>query len=509
MRQLKPQENKQQYWPFVIYFLINIFLRFWNFQHTLYFIYDQGRDAWVLDRIAQGHPVLVGPTSGLSGFFLGPLWYYMGLPGYFLSRGNPYGICLWYMAISCAAIPLFWYLSHRLFQKKFWAMLCAYFLSIIPGALSASLMIWNPLLSVPLILGSLLSLWKSRQENSRKWLALGFFCLALTLQSEFAYAIFLIVPLFLLIPWIRQKFDWRDYAAVIVASGLTFLPQLLFELRNKFIMTTSLLKGFQDTSRTVSWALQLHQRPTQLWETTKQVLVGGSNVAPYLFPLMALFALIGVYFAIREKNQQTGFLWRLIALFGLLPYPFYMVWRGNNGNFFWYYLTCQFVFVIPLMCYGFFKLIEAVKSKQKLTTFVLSLVVFISLNLVAVSWLNWYQNNWKSDAQANLHSMLTAVARVYEVQAQAKREPFVVTTFTANTYTEQYDYLFHWYAKAHNLQEPTTVRQPADQYWYLFIETGEHTEVKILDDWYKKATEGGKQITSEKIGIFQLEEWTK
>ncbi len=71
-----------------------VFVCFYNYPNFLYFINDQGRDALKLQSIVSGDLTLIGPTSGLAGFFLGPLWYYVGVQGYILSKANPYGISL-------------------------------------------------------------------------------------------------------------------------------------------------------------------------------------------------------------------------------------------------------------------------------------------------------------------------------------------------------------------------------------------------------------------------------
>ncbi len=517
MLQQKPQEKSklqlltflQQQWQFLAYLLGSLFIRFWNFQNSLYFIYDQGRDAWVFDKIAHGHPVLVGPTSGLSGFFLGPLWYYIGLPGYLLSRGNPYGICLWFMAISCLALPLYWYVSHKLFKDKTWAVLLAIFLSIIPGSLTASLMIWNPLLAAPLMLGALVSLWKARLNSSRVWLAAGFFCLALTLQSEFAYAIFFIVPLFLAIPWLMKRFHWKDYVFVILAIGITLIPQLGFEVRNQFIMTKSLLKSTASSENSVSWQQQFSNRPTQLMEATKHILIGDQNMTPYLFPLLGLLALLGAYAVLKDKTNTNHFLWQLVLLFAILPYPFYLLWRGNNGYFFWYYLTCHFIFLLPLIGLGAARLIALASKKSWMQIAATSLVLFVVLNVAAVSWKNWYDTSYHVENNAGLHKMVSAIETLNAWHAEDPGQPFVVRTYTANVYTEQYDYLFYWYAKKHNQPIPGTVQSPQDKTWYILIEVSDRAPKVLFDKWYAEATAQGHLVKQQQIGILRLEKWQK
>ncbi len=501
--------NLKKNWQFLLYLLGGLFLRFWNFQNSLYFIYDQGRDAWVFDKIAHGHPVLVGPTSGLAGFFLGPLWYYIGLPGYILSRGNPYGICLWYIAVSCLALPLYWILAHKLFKEKIWAVLTAIFLAVLPGSLVASTMIWNPLMAAPLMLTALLSLWKSRELNSRKWLALGFFCLALTLQSEFAYGIFFLVPLFVAIPWIRRKFDIRDYLVVIAVIGVTLVPQLGFELRNHFIMTQSLLKSTASSENSVSWQVQFTQRPGQLLSATNQILVGDNDRTPYLLPLLAMLAVVGGYVVIKEKTLTNPFLWKLVLVFAALPYPFYLLWRGNKGNFFWYYLTCHFIFLVPLIFLGCWKLIQLAKQKHWKFIVAAAFMLFICCNFAAQSWQNWYDTTVHTTANANLQKMIEAVTVMNEWHKEDGDQPFVVRTYTANILTEQYDYLFYWYAKSHHLSIPATVRNEDNKVWYVFIEVSSRSEKSLFEKWYTEATAGGKLIKQQRVGDFQLEKWQK
>ncbi len=76
---------------FVTLLLANLALRLlaitgYNFAFT----WDQARDLIDLRRLVFGHhPLLVGPTTGLTGVFLGPFWYYLNSIGFWISGGNP------------------------------------------------------------------------------------------------------------------------------------------------------------------------------------------------------------------------------------------------------------------------------------------------------------------------------------------------------------------------------------------------------------------------------------
>jgi len=251
---------------FALSLLSFLFLRLWNLPGFLYFIYDQGRDAVKLAEMAHGSFVtLVGPTTGIAGLFLGPLWYYVGLPGFFLSGGSPIGLSAWFILISALAFPLFWWLCDVLFWRKdkelsatvhereisrLMGAVCLALFIILPGSIISSTTIWNPIMAAPLMLGALYAFWRVRgAEQKWTWLSLGFLCAGLTLQSEFAYAVFFLPILVISVPWTTGRKKWQDFVVAFLTLGITLLPQLIFELRHNFIMTTSVLHAVGDTPK--------------------------------------------------------------------------------------------------------------------------------------------------------------------------------------------------------------------------------------------------------------------
>jgi hypothetical protein len=496
---------------FLIYLALGFFVRFWNYRNFLFFTWDQGRDAFVLERIAHGDPVLVGPTSGLPGFFLGPLWYYAGLPGYVLTGGNPYGISLWYIFLASLALPLFWVISHKLFPARRLAIVSAYLLAFLPGSISGSTMIWNPLITLPLMSAALLAFWKGR--GNRWWLWLGFFLLALNLQAEFAYAIFFIIPLFLLIPWIRRRFDPVDFAGAAAAMGLTLWPQLAFELRNNWIMTRSLLKALADPERTASWLHLINNRPGELYWTTMSLILGGfGKQGRLLTPIVVVITLLGLkaVWDQRKSASTLSFGWKLLAVFAILPYPFFLVWRGNYGNFFVYYLTAHFIFLAPLLLLGLTEL-----ARNYLPAAVKKLYpgrdwsIFILGILFAASVMHASAYLFENKNQAGLQSMDRAVSQVFGWSSQDQiAQPFV-RIFTPNGQTEQYDYLFHWKARQLRRPVPMTVRAGGEGKWYLLMEPDYQIPEKRFVPWYRESTASGYLWRKEQVGVLTLETWSK
>ncbi|MCD8484483.1 hypothetical protein LRY65_02540 [Candidatus Woesebacteria bacterium] len=494
--------------PFLLYLFLTASIRFWNFHNTLFFIWDQGRDAWKLREIAAGNLTLVGPTSGLHGFFLGPLWYYVGVPGYWLSGGNPYGIGLWYIFLACLALPLFWHLAHQLFAHKKQAIVTAYFLALAPGSIEGSLQIWNPLLAIPLMAGALAAFFAAR--NSRLALAAGFFLLACTLQAEFAYAVFFILPMFLAIPWIRQKVDWRDFVVSGLSVGVTGIPQLAFELRNNWIMTRSLLQGLADTEKLVSWKILAQTRPLQLFSATRNLLL--SNIPWGTVPgLLILACVVGAMYLLLKSKKQTDYKWKIVTLFALIPYAFFLIWRGNYGNFFAYYLTPHFIFLIPLVVYGLTHLKDFLPEivftrsslKPPLVAAGLTGLLLYGIWHTLAGRILFIENN------AGLATIERAIERVYTWSESDAISPTNMRVYTPNGMTEQYDYVLHWYARKHNLPVARTSRSADDPVWYVILEpAASDTAARFhFAPWYAETSQGGILVRREQVGVLVVETW--
>src|SRR4030042_6358918 len=78
---------------YIILFLIlafSAFFRLFRLNQLLGFWYDQGRDALVIwDLLHKGKLFLIGPVTGIEGIFLGPFYYYLMAPFYFVGGGSP------------------------------------------------------------------------------------------------------------------------------------------------------------------------------------------------------------------------------------------------------------------------------------------------------------------------------------------------------------------------------------------------------------------------------------
>lgn len=493
---------------FWLYLATALVARFYNFSDRLYFIWDQGRDSWELLKIIQGNPSLIGPTSGLPGFYLGAYWFYLGIPGFVLGNGDPYISAVVYTLIGCISLPLFWILAHKIFTRKSLALCSVFAYAVAPGALHWAIFIWNPIMSLPLVVGTILcfiSIPKLPENRRLAITTLGFFLLAMTLQSEFAYGIFLIGPLWLLLPWIlRRKLSIKEWIIVTIPILLTLIPQVLFDLRNSFLMTKALWVGVTSAEMKVSWTWMYHHRPNQLIDATREMLVGGSKLDQWFGGIIAttsLFAALSIWTPQIKKILSKAELhtWKILSLFYLLPYIGFLLWRGNYGYFFDYYLTPHILLMIPFIFFPF----RVLKDTPRL--FLLGLLLG-SWTMISVP--HWRNTVLHVENNAGLAVMMKTVQTVYDWQAKDGKPQSTVLVYTPNVRTEHYDYLFRFEALKHNLAIPLTVKTGSEPLWYIIIEPDPYgTQVFLQEQWYKKATESGALVQREKVGDLTLEKW--
>ena len=500
MQKLIELVKKQQL--FLIYLILGLAARFININNNLFFTWDQGRDAWKFAEIISGNLTLIGPTSGISGFFLGPLWFYLGVPGYLWGSGNPYLISYWLIFLSCLALPIFWYLAFLLFpakSQKGYGLLTAFLLAFVPGSIQGSTFVWNPMIGLPLVALAVVMTVKARQ--SRLFLGLSFLSWALVLQSEFAYAIFFVVCLFLLIPWIRKKIAWQDYLVSILAVALTGIPQLLFELKNNWLLTKSLLTSMTSDQGKVPFVYILSHRPKELLWSSYELLFRTIPEARVFMLLLIPLLLWGIIKIFKGRDYQ----WKMMAVLGIIPYVFYMFWRGNYGNFFDYYVTPHFILLVPLIVFSLAKLIEKKDKNRELRLVLVGLIigwlVMSSINLLAL------RINKRSNG-AGIRAMENAMGVLFLWQ---QRDGFVNQSafqiFTPNSQTEHYDFMMHYLAKKRGQGIPSTVKNDDLLAWYVLIEPDNQLPEKRFTPWYEKVAQKGIRTRSIKVGDLIVETW--
>ncbi|MFA5776850.1 MAG: glycosyltransferase family 39 protein [Parcubacteria group bacterium] len=224
------------YIVFLVVLLLGAFLRFYHFSDWLHFELDQSRDAKVIDLAIKEGPgalPLLGPKAAGSFLRLGPVFYYFKYLSSLVFGNTPSGIATIIMIFGILAIPAFYILVRRYFNK--WTSIGLLLLfSTSLFLVMYSRFSWNPNplpLFTILAIYSLLRAVDREEKNKGKWLLAAAFFISVATQLHFlAYVSFpVITAAFLIIK--RPKIKWAYWTGAIGIILLMNFPVILNEIK--------------------------------------------------------------------------------------------------------------------------------------------------------------------------------------------------------------------------------------------------------------------------------------
>ncbi len=231
-KKLKKDFLKKEFLFFGLIFALAIFFRFYRAQELYTFELDQDLFSWIVKDILINHHIrLIGQLTSIDGVFIGPLYYYLLVPFFFIFKMNPSSALIPAAGISIATIFSIYYVFSKFFGKS----------TGIIGSLLYSFSLPIILIDrwvVPTQTTFLWSIWYlwclvAIKNGSKKAVLVAGVLVAMIWQVHIA-----LVPLVFLLPVAiylsRKKITLKFY----IYSAILFLvfssPFWLFELRHNF-----------------------------------------------------------------------------------------------------------------------------------------------------------------------------------------------------------------------------------------------------------------------------------
>lgn len=258
----------------VVILLGALILRSWGLRDRAPFDWDQNRDYQVVSRIAGGEVTLIGPVAkGELGFFLGPLYYYLLVPGYILLHGDLSALPLTAILLDVLAVlamlmvlPGRWGKGRALFLAAVWS--CSWL------AIESARISWNVAL-VPL--WTILSLaLLTRPPTSRRGMLM--FGLVIGLAWHIHAAL---IPLgaLLALPFLIHSRRLSTWILFGFGYLLPLLPLILFDLRHGGLEHRLLLNFFQSAESVKgSWSLVIPAVISRLGKNVAALLGGAHDL---------------------------------------------------------------------------------------------------------------------------------------------------------------------------------------------------------------------------------------
>jgi len=426
------------------------FVRVYRTGDLLQFYYDQGRDALVIwDLWHKGKFFLIGPITGLKGIFLGPFYYYLIAPFYLLGGGNPVYPAVFLGSLGTLAVLMLYVLGSKMHSRL------AGIIAATIGGFSYYIATFNRWLSNPnpILLTSIIFLWSlweiaisshKSQVTSHKfnwWWIVAALMVGVSLQFESASAIFYI-PLFIIFTfWIVLRngiYKWRDnipntktVLLCVLALLITLLPQLAFNIKHENILLNNFRELFLEEKAFRPFTkFILEERGKYFWNVFSSKFLFEENIFAILFVTIA-----GAIFVSEYKKFKKTIL-PIFIIFLVTPMLGYILFQGNYGNIYDYYMSGYF---LPFILLFSIAMGELWNKKLGYLIVIFFFIKFFPPNYTA---LKNYLTSTKEMRPISLEEQLPAVNWVFD-DAEG-RGSFNVDIYVPPVIPYAYDYLFLW-----------------------------------------------------------------
>ena len=200
---------------------------------------DQGRDSTIVENmISNGSFPLLGPTASTGTFHRGPVWYYLLLPSFLLSGGDPIAGALTNVIADVLAVLMLVLVGRKVAG---WAagLTAGAFWATNGVTVGYARMEWNPQVIAPLEMLVLLCLFALSKGRSKCLLVL---MPALAMAWQMHDQALLLLPM-IAVWWaiVRPRVSLRLVAASLGLAILVTAPFLVYELSHDFANSAAMV----------------------------------------------------------------------------------------------------------------------------------------------------------------------------------------------------------------------------------------------------------------------------
>ncbi|MCX7928183.1 MAG: glycosyltransferase family 39 protein [Patescibacteria group bacterium] len=435
---LEIKQNKLAYLFLLLLLIIAFFLRVYRAEDLIGFYYDQGRDALVIWRFwNEGKLFLVGPVTGLAGIFLGPLYYYLIAPFYLLGRGDPIFVAYFLAFISTLALLVVYVLGKEMHSRTaglFAVLLCAISYYIVLAGRWVS----NP---TPILLTSVLLLWalweiaKGNKNSHILWPVVAFLVGA-SMQFESASGVFYIPIVIIFSLVFKSNFPSpKTFLISFFIFFLTLLPQILFNFRHDNLLFNNFYKVIveQKSFRLNFWDV-LNIRLAYFWDVFQSKLFLGLTKYSHAISLLSFLTLL--YF----RNSLNKNIFIIFGIFFAVPAFFYILFQGNYGNIYDYYLTGYYLPMILFFAIGLAVLFKSSFMGKLVVS--LFFIGFLYQNSILLR--NFLNAGVDGPTHITLGNQKQAVNWIYDNAYKNNIKSYNIDVYVPPVIPYAYDYLFLW-----------------------------------------------------------------
>lgn len=364
---------------FFILISFNIFLSaYWLLQGDIHYDVDVSRDFLVMDDIVSNHHfTLLGPRSGaIPGVFHGPLWFYVNLPAFLISGGNPLIVGWFWFLLSIIFLIIVFWVAKQMFDFKI-ALLSVLLLSV-NSIINSSIGLknfYNPYGAVFLFPLFFWGFYRYITILKIKYLIFSLFILGLIIQFQMAFGIpiLIIITLYLSIYLFKKKKLTHFFSYFILLVPLSSF--VIFDLKHDGLQSQAIMQYFNNSSSFfVSFPDRIFDRFKSFIFDYFDLFSPGKNLFTVFYSIFTVSVFIMVL------NKSINFERKIYWLFAYLFLGFWIIslfHPGGVGNYFWPFL--------PLMIIIFSSFYNFLNKKIFILVFILVYLINLYTGISAIT----------------------------------------------------------------------------------------------------------------------------
>jgi 4-amino-4-deoxy-L-arabinose transferase-like glycosyltransferase len=304
----------------ILLIVAGLFLRFYDLKRLMPFGWDQARDAWAMkEMLADKKLPLIGPRTGIGHFHLGPAYYYLLAPFYFLTDLDPIGSGYFSIFASLLTIVSIFWVAQEVFGIKV-AYLSAFIYAFCRYLILMDRVPWNVSLVMAASVWIFYTLFKIDGGNSRWFIPLGllagfFFHLHFT-------AVFIPPIVMLSLLFIKNKKKMIPWGlAAVLAFALFFIPNIIHEVQSGLTNYYKFQEFLRCYYHGFHFRFMIYRLKDALIMIDAVLFFGSLKFLKYILPI--IFGILFIVFPQNKRSRFIGlviFFWFLVTLVGFTLY---------------------------------------------------------------------------------------------------------------------------------------------------------------------------------------------
>lgn len=357
---------------FLIVLIVGFVLRVYKYDELFLYGHDHDLAGWfVRDVVFNKHLRLIGQETSTAGIYIGPIYYYLLIPFYALTKFDPIGSVIFITIFGIFSIWSFYFVFGKVFGKK------------------------EALIATVIYAISFYTVHNDREVFPTTpvitWGIWYFYSLSLLLKAKFKkgftiagilvgliwhlnFALVLLLPLLMVAIILSKKIPkiadlWRGIFSFVFLS----LPLIVFELKHNFIQVRALISSLTTDQGSVYTGVEQFKRVIYLLgKNASGLLMGSFDILTFSIVFIAIMILFTYLIYKKVVDRKLGILLVFWVCFYVI---FFSLYSKNLSE---YYLNGTIVFFIIV----FTILIASLfKSKRYKLIGLSMMVIFAVVNL--------------------------------------------------------------------------------------------------------------------------------